>query len=198
MLPQFINRKEELEFLEDLYRKNFQLCVIYGRRRVGKTELIKKFIQNKPSIYILCTDESYEENIKYFKNKFAEFTGKEYFTKIETKDFFELFKFFIEEVKNKKLVIAIDEFPYLMATKKGVLALFQKIIDELLKDSNILLILAGSSMSIIESDVLGKGTPLYGRNLNIWKLTPFKFKEIVRLLKIHLKFILFLVGFLTI
>ncbi len=181
MLPKFADRERELKFLERVYaKKGFSLIVLYGRRRVGKTELIKKFIENKPSIYILATDESYEENLKFFKEKFAEFTRKEYFLNLETKSLYDLFKFFVEEIKNKKCVIAIDEFPYLMQTKKGILSLFQKIIDELLRKTNVTLILCGSSMSVIESDVLGKGTPLYGRNLSVWKLLPFSFKDFAK------------------
>jgi len=181
MLPKFANREKELEFLEKIYsKKEFNLVVLYGRRRVGKTEIIKKFIENKPSVYLLATDESYTENLKSLKQKFAEFTGKEYFAKLETESLYDIFKFFSEEIKNRRCVIAIDEFPYLMQTKKGVLSLFQKIIDEILVKTNITLILCGSSMSIIESDVLGKGTPLYGRNLNIWKLQPFSFNDFAK------------------
>ena len=184
MLPKYINREKELEFLEKIYsEKGFNLVVLYGRRRVGKTELIKKFTENKISIYLLATDESYEENLKSLKQKFAEFTKKEYFMKLETKSLYDIFKFFSDEIKNKKCVIAIDEFPYLMQTKKGILSLFQKIIDEILVKTNIILILCGSSMSVIESDVLGKGTPLYGRNLNIWKLLPFSFKDFAKYFK---------------
>jgi len=181
MLPKFANREKELEFLEKIYtKKGFNLVVLYGRRRVGKTEIIKKFIENKPSVYLLATDESYTENLKSLKQKFAEFTGKEYFAKLETESLYDIFKFFSEEIKNRRCVIAIDEFPYLMQTKKGILSLFQKIIDEILVKTNITLILCGSSMSIIESDVLGKGTPLYGRNLNIWKLQPFSFNDFAK------------------
>ena len=181
MLPKFVNREKELEFLNKVYdKKGFSLIILYGRRRVGKTELIKKFIEDKTSAYILSTDESFLENLKSLKKKFAETTGREYFLKLETKDLYELFKLFSEEIGNKKCVIAIDEFPYFMSTKKGLLSLFQKIIDEVLINTNIKLLLCGSSMSIMESDVLGKGTPLYGRNLNIWKVTPLKFREVAK------------------
>ena len=181
MLPHFVNRELELKFLKEVYnRKGFSLIVLYGRRRAGKTELIKKFLENRKAIYILSTDESFEENIKLFKSKFAEITGKEYFLKLEITSLYDLFKFFCDEVKKEKIILAIDEFPYLLSTKKGILSLFQKIIDELFSRTNIKLIICGSSMSVMESDVLGKGTPLYGRNANIWKLLPLKFNEIVK------------------
>ena len=69
MLPNFFDRERELKYLNKLYETQaFKLFVLYGRRRVGKTELLKEFLKKKKGIYILCTDESLEENIKEFKN----------------------------------------------------------------------------------------------------------------------------------
>ena len=184
MLPHFYNRERELMFLNKIYKDDkFNLVVIYGRRRIGKTKLIEKFLEDKKGIYFLATDESIKENLKTLKKKFYEFTNKEFFLKLETEDFYDLFKIFSKEIKKKKCIIAIDEFPYLMTTKKGILSLFQKIIDEILSKTNILLILCGSSMSVMESEVLGHKTPLYGRNVNRWKLLPFSLKVIKKLFK---------------
>ncbi len=182
MLPQFYNRKRELDYLSNIYKKNgFKLVVLYGRRRVGKTELLKEFLKGKEGAYILLTDESIEENIKEFKNKFYELINKEYFLKIETDSLYELFKFFINEVKDKKLVLVIDELPYMLNLNKGFLSLFQKIIDELLKNTSIFVIFCGSSLSIMENDVLGYKSALYGRDINSWKLLPFDFKTVCEL-----------------
>lgn len=103
-------------------------------------------------------------------------TGKDYFLKIETDSLFDLFKYFVGEIKGRKLVLIIDEFPYLLNINKGLLSTFQKIIDELLRNTNIALILCGSSLSVMENDVLGYRSPLYGRDVNSWKLLPFNFK----------------------
>ncbi|HDD46294.1 MAG TPA: ATP-binding protein, partial [Candidatus Aenigmarchaeota archaeon] len=149
MLPQFFDRERELMFLEDVYKeRGFKLVVLYGRRRVGKTELLKEFLRKKNGIYFLATDESLKENIKSLKEKFYRLTGKEYFLHVETDSLYELFKLFVKETGHKRCVIAIDEFPYLMVVKRGVLSLFQKIIEELLRDTNVMLILCGSAMSI--------------------------------------------------
>lgn len=178
MLPLFVNRKKELEYLEQIYSKNrFSLVVLFGRRRVGKTELIKKFIENKDSAYILATDESTEENIKEFKSHFAKITKKDYFLSIN-ESFNGLFKHLADEIKDKKTVIVIDEFPFLLNLNPGFLSTFQKIIDESLKDTKIMLILSGSSMSIMENDVLGYKSPIYGRQTNSWKVTPFQFSHV--------------------
>lgn len=183
MLPKFFNRERELKWMKSLYgKRGFKLVVIYGRRRVGKTELLKKFLEGKKSIYFLATDESLEENIKSFKEKISKLTQEEYFLKLDTKSFYEIFKYLSKEIKREKIIIVIDEFPYLLSVKKGVLSLFQKIIDEILMNTNIMLILCGSSMSVMESEVLGHRTPLYGRNVNMWKLLPFDFKTIFHLI----------------
>ncbi|RLI99653.1 MAG: ATP-binding protein [Candidatus Aenigmatarchaeota archaeon] len=184
MLPQFFDRERELMFLEDVYKeRGFKLVVLYGRRRVGKTELLKEFLRKKNGIYFLATDESLKENIKSLKEKFYRLTGKEYFLHVETDSLYELFKLFVKETGHKRCVIAIDEFPYLMVVKRGVLSLFQKIIEELLRDTNVMLILCGSAMSIMESEVLGHRTPLYGREVNTLKLLPFNFLTISRIFK---------------
>jgi AAA+ ATPase superfamily predicted ATPase len=179
MIQQFINREEELKFLEEKYLEDSpQLIIIYGRRRVGKTELIKKFIQNKKNIYILCSRTSIKENIDELKRKFYEITGKEYFLNLNTTSFIDLFKFFVNEIKNEKIVVVFDEFPYLMEIDKSIVSIFQKIWDELLVNTRVFLILCGSSIGMMESELLSYKSPLYGRRTGQWKVQPFKFKDI--------------------
>jgi len=179
MIQHFINRKTELNFLKDKYsEKGSQLIVLYGKRRVGKTELIKKFIDMNGGTYILCTRDSLDENIKEMKRKFYNITKKEYFLKLTTNSLFDLFKYLIEEIKNRREIIVLDEFPYLIELHKGIVSVFQKIWDELLKDKNVFIILSGSSIGMMETEILGYKSPLYGRRTGEWKLEPFKFKHI--------------------
>jgi uncharacterized protein len=183
MIPEFIGRERELEFLERAHaKKGFKLIVLYGRRRVGKTELLKKFLDGKEGAYILFTDESLDENLKELKEKFATLTGKELFRELDTHSLYDLFKYFASEASDRKLAIAIDEFPYLLGLNKGLLSTFQKIADELLAKSNITLILCGSSLSVMENDVLGYKSPLYGRHTLQWKLQPFDFATVLKIL----------------
>jgi len=179
MIQQFVNRKLELKFLEKKFSEDSaQLIILYGRRRVGKTELIKKFIQRKDGMYFLCTRDSLLENVKELKRKFCELTGKEYFLKLDTNSFFDLFKYLLDEIKDKKIIIVFDEFPYLIELEKGIVSVFQKIWDELLKDKKIFLIICGSSIGMMETEVLGYKSPLYGRRTGEWKIEPFKFRDI--------------------
>ncbi|MEM2902854.1 MAG: ATP-binding protein [Candidatus Bathyarchaeia archaeon] len=184
MLQHFFNREAELKFLESKYSEpTSQLIIIYGRRRVGKTELIKKFIQNKSSVYVLCTRDNFLENIKEIKRKFYEVTGKEYFMKLDTTSLFDLFKFLIDEIGGKRIVIAIDEFPYLIEIERGVVSTFQKVWDELLKGGNVFLLLCGSSIGMMETEVLAYRSPLYGRRTGEWKVEPFMFRDLKKIFK---------------
>lgn len=178
MIQQFGDRKPELKFLEEKYsEKSSQLIIIYGRRRIGKTELIKKFWGGKKGCYILCTRDSLLENLKEMRRKFFELTGKEYLLKVEVDSFFELFRHMAGEIKGRA-VIVVDEFPYLIELQKGVVSTFQKIWDELLKDKNVFLILCGSSVGMMETEVLGYRSPLYGRRTGEWKVGPLKFSDL--------------------
>ena len=175
----FVDRQRELEFLEKKYREDkANLIVIYGRRRVGKTELIKKFLENKKGIYILCSKDSLNENIKELKRKFFEITKREYFLKLETLSFFDIFKYFVEEIGDEKIIIVLDEFPYLIELNPGIVSVFQKIWDELLENTKIFLILCGSSIGMMETEVLGYKSPLYGRRTGEWKVEPLNFRHV--------------------
>ncbi len=181
MLQQFADREEEMAFLEEIYSEGgFTPVVIYGRRRIGKTSLIKHFIEGKEGCYMLMTSDGMKENLRYMKECFAELLKKEYFISLD-EDMYGLFRHFADEIGDKRVVLAMDEFPYLMEVKKGILSVFQKIFDEVLVNSNIMLILSGSSLSMMENDLLGYRSPLYGRKMRVWKLSPFAFKEIYRI-----------------
>ncbi|KAF1078392.1 ATP-binding protein [Methanogenium sp. MK-MG] len=93
VIQQFVNREQELDFLNRKYAENSpQMIVLYGKRKIGKTELIKKFMEDKEGVYILCTNDSVQENVKEMKDKFASLTGKNYFRDINPSSFYELFQ----------------------------------------------------------------------------------------------------------
>ncbi|MBI2135901.1 ATP-binding protein [Candidatus Woesearchaeota archaeon] len=174
MFLKFINRKAELEFLEARYKnKQFEFIVIYGRRRLGKTELIKEFVKNKKHIYFLCDKRGTAGNIARFKKMAAEYFNE---AAIETNEPEEVFKHIVKK-QSDKLVIVFDEFSYLAEKDSSIPSIFQLIIDEVLKDSNIMLILCGSSINMMETGVLSYKSPLYGRKTGHWKVLPFTLKE---------------------
>jgi len=176
MKPNFLNRKKELDFLSRKYKNNgFQFIVIYGRRRVGKSELITHFCENKSHVYFLANKRGTANNASRFieltANVFGDFIP-------EINNFQDSFKYILKKVKNKKFVVCIDEFSYLIEKDPDITSDFQIIIDRILKNSNIMLILCGSSISMMEKGVLSSKSPLYGRRTGQWKLQPFKIKDL--------------------
>ena len=175
MVLKFVNRKIEVNLLEKRYEgSEFEFFVIYGRRRVGKTELIKHFVKNKPHLYFLCDKSGTHRNAERFKKRMAEFLNE---APIETNDFEEIFSHLVSRIKNRKLVIVFDEFSYLVEKDSAIPSIFQVIVDELLKNTKIFLILCGSSVSMMESGVLSKKSALYGRKTAHIKLNPLEFKS---------------------
>ena len=166
----FVNRKDELALLEKLYRSGKkEVLIIYGRRRVGKTELVKRFIGNKPAIYFLADRDGLKANARRFYLETAEKLG---LPAVEVDDFrkaFELIKLKAPE----RLVVVIDEFSYLMLSDKNTPAVFQHVVDEIL-DDRFFLILTGSLVGLMES-LMGYNNPLYGRRTSQLKLKPLNF-----------------------
>ncbi len=179
MITEFINRESELHALNTAYQqKTFQFYPIYGRRRIGKTELIKQFIKDKTHIYFLATEGTEQENILHFKN-----AAQHQITLSYVRDTFEDIFAYITKNLKKKMVIVIDEFPFLVKANKSISSRFQRIIDTHLVHSNIFLILCGSSVGMMYKEVLGYQAPLYGRRTGQLELRPFSFQHVQQFLQ---------------
>jgi len=172
----FINRKNEMKTLEKEFERESSFTVIYGRRRTGKTTLIKEFIKTKESFYFFADKQNEIIQIERFKKQLAIYFNDDLLDKIEIKDWDTLFSYLISKLpKDKKFILVIDEFQYLCMTNKNFSSIFQRIYDEKLKDSNIMLILCGSLISMMYSEVLAYDSPLYGRRTAQIRLKPIKF-----------------------
>ncbi len=170
----FIDREKETAFLEEKYKElRPQFIVLWGKRRVGKTELVKHFIKNKPHIYFLAESTHEKEQLKRFSVLVGEFFKEPLLLTRGFDTWEESFKYIKE--KNRRLVLAIDEFPYLIQSNPGITSLFQKAWDEYWSKGNIYLILLGSSVGMMETEVLGYKSPLYGRRTGQWKVQPMPF-----------------------
>jgi len=175
----FVNRHEELQRLNDEYEtKRFSFTVLYGRRRVGKTALLKEFIQDKPSIYFLVTLENFHLVLKRLQDIVADFLGDAFLKNLELKDIKQLFEYLSQKDFNQKLVIIIDEFQYLNKLDNSIPSQFQYIVDELLKNKNIHLVLCGSIISMMYEQTLSYSSPLYGRRTSAIKLEAITFEHL--------------------
>lgn len=170
----FINRERELSFLEKKYAEGkSQFIILWGKRRVGKTELVKQFVRNKPHVYFLSESTSEQEQLSRFSESIGQFFGEPL---LQTKGFSsweESFQYV--KRKEKRFILAIDEFPYLILSNSAIPSIFQKAWDEYWHDSRIFLLMLGSSMAMMENEVLGYRSPLYGRRTGQWRVDPMAF-----------------------
>lgn len=174
----FVGREEELSSLNKHYQTNgFQCAVIYGRRRIGKTELISEFVKDKPTIFYTATQENAESNLVRMSNVINQFENPNFDDGPIYPNFDSLLKRIANIAKDRQIVFVIDEYPYLAEAYPGFSSLLQAYIDKKYKDTNLFLILCGSSMSFMEKQVLGYQSPLYGRRTLQFKLEPFSFSE---------------------
>jgi len=174
----FYGRQFELAQLNQQYEsKKFEFPVIYGRRRVGKTELIQEFIKDKKAIYIQGIIGKEKQNLDNLALAIYEFKHQSLPLQVS----YDAIEAALEDVTRlmeaEKLVFVIDEFPYLAGSIPSISSILQMYIDQKWKYLDTMLILCGSSMSFIEKQVLSYASPLYGRGMTRYKLLPFTFKE---------------------
>lgn len=174
----FVNRKKELEFLQREFNKaESSLIIIYGRRRIGKTALIKEFIKDKPAVYFLASEEQERENLLTLKNLIADYANQPLLKKGTDFSWEDLFMVFKDYQKEQKKVLVIDEFQYLGKVNKAFPSVLQRIWDQLLKDENIMVILCGSLIHMMESQALVYSSPLYGRRSGQIKMKQISFEH---------------------
>ena len=179
----FIGRERELDALNKLYNSNkFEFAVIYGRRRVGKTALINEFIGDKKAIYFMGVESNAKQNLENFSKSIMEFSSG-----IEAESYFLSFQAALEYAfklaENERIILAIDEYPYVARSSKSLASTLQLLIDKYKDTSKLMLILCGSSMSYMEDHVLAYKAPLYGRRTAQMKILPFDFEETCRYFK---------------
>lgn len=177
-MKKFINRDVERKALELEYQKDSSaLVILYGRRRVGKTALSAEFMKNKNALYFLVTEESEIQNRIAFKNMVANYSDNALLKNAIVDDWLLIFKEWLNfKTKYKKLLI-IDEFQYLGKSNQAFPSIFQKIWDTMLKDENVMVILCGSLITMMESQTLNYGSPLYGRRTRQIKLKQIPFRH---------------------
>lgn len=173
----FIGRKDALQSLEDKYNENKgHLIVVYGKRRLGKTAFLKEFSKNKEHFFYVCRETIDSEQIKLFSEEILIDHPLRSF--ISTFDNWEkAFMFLINEAKEKKILIIIDEFPYLAQGNKSVLSTLQNVWDNHGENTKLMCILTGSSLSYIEDEMLSEKSPIFGRTTGSIKINALTFKE---------------------
>ena len=173
----FIGRENELKNLNRLFASDkFEFAVIYGRRRIGKTAIINEFTKDKPSICFTGVETNEKQNLENFSKCILEFVTQKS-TNTSFASFQAALEFVFDLAKEKRIVMVIDEYPYVARASRSLASTLQLLIDKYKDTSKLFLILCGSSMSYMEDQVLAYKAPLYGRRTAQFKIPPFEFQE---------------------
>lgn len=173
----FVGREKELDILNNQFKSNkFEFTVIYGRRRVGKTAIINEFVKNKKAIYFTGVESNAKQNLQNLSQSILIF---EQGMPIESEfpSFQTALDFVFQKSLRERIVLVIDEYPYVAKSSNSLASTLQLLIDRYKDQSKLFLILCGSSMSYMEDHVLAYKAPLYGRRTAQIKVQPFEFLE---------------------
>jgi hypothetical protein len=174
----FVNRISELDLLEKHYRSGrAEFFVLYGRRRVGKTELLAHFCQGKRHVFFVA-DQVPEQTLRANLSKAVNdvvFGVDQVSAVYNTWD--DLLTTLARQTQAERLVVVLDEFPYLVAADPSLASILQRTWDRSLKNTQIMLILNGSYIGMMEETVLGYNAPLYGRRTAQYLLEPLEFVD---------------------
>ncbi len=175
----FIGREAELRFLNDKYEtEGGQLVVLYGRRRVGKTETLREFCKGKPHIFFSCTQTTDRVQLQKFSRQILkeDIPARNYVA--EFTDWEKALRAVLDlPYGDKKKLLIIDEFPYMCKSNKSIPSILQNLWDAELRDANVMVVLCGSAMSFIEKELLAEKNPLYGRATGICKMKEMGFYD---------------------
>ena len=176
----FINRKDELNHLEEEYQKDSpRFVIIFGRRRIGKTALIEKFGKNKENfIYYLADQQTQTLQIESFKTQINQYANDEILNRMQFETWDQLFGYLSKTLPaDERMILAIDEVTYLIKSTPAFPSILQKYWDTFFSKTKIFLILSGSLVGMMLRDVLDYSSPLYGRRTSQIHLKEFNFKQ---------------------
>lgn len=174
----FVGRKRELEKLDAMYQSDkFEMAIIYGRRRVGKTTLIQEFCKKKKAIYSVGREVNKETNLECVSRDIYHVLNPESENNSIFKSWENIFEYLEILTEKERIILVLDEYPYFAGTCPELSSILQAHIDHVMKQGKLFLILCGSSMSFMEHQVLGYQSPLYGRRTAQFRINPFTFHE---------------------
>lgn len=169
----FIDRKVELDQLARLYASDHaELYVLYGRRRVGKTELLRAFCKDKPYLFFIATLSSDAEQLATFSQQIYAVGHNDVPAGFTYPSWDAAFHALGDLPMQPRPIVILDEFTYLISGNKAIPSILQKVWDEKLKNTRLMLVLCGSYIGMMEREVLGYQASLYGRRTASTLLRP--------------------------
>ena len=177
----FFGRKDELKELSSRYGSDrFEMGVVYGARRIGKTSLLKESIKDRASFYFQAKESNEYDNRRSFSMQVNKLLGIPYTNVYPT--FSDAFDDLLRFADGKRFVIIIDEIAYLANADKGFLSELQFCVDDKFKDTKIKLILSGSNISFMKDILKDKRSPLFQRSTFQMHVTKLLFSDSLKFL----------------
>ena len=174
----FINRHQELAALERMFQSEVaEFFVLYGRRRVGKTELLSQFCKSRRSIYFLASQLKEQDHLQQLTEITRRVINDPLLQSLAFNDWESALIYFAQQAQAERLVLVLDEFQYLCEDNAALPSLIQRFWDLHGKNSKLFLILCGSQVSFMEREVLAERSPLYGRRTGQLRLMPLSYRD---------------------
>ncbi len=171
----FVGREQELAALDRAYRSGrFEMVVVYGRRRIGKTTMISRFSRDKRTLFFTAQQQTDANNLSDFCREIATFFSLPSGTRFES--WRAAFEYLADRAAKEPFVFVFDEFPYAAAANASLVSALQIVIDHRFQNTRLLMILCGSNQGFMEGEVLGQKSPLHGRRTAQMRIRPFDYR----------------------
>lgn len=175
----FFNRSDELAALQERLASGRGECfVLYGRRRVGKSELLLHFGERCRQLYFEASAGSRQDQLDDLSAELAELSGRRIYAEQPLSSWRAAFAAFSELLAEGQTMIVLDEFQFIARQEPEIGSLLNGFVREHAGNGDLLLCLSGSEISFFEKDVVGYGATTYGRRTGSLKLQPFRWAEV--------------------
>lgn len=178
--PHFVGRRRELAALAAAYAaRTAQLLPVYGRRRVGKTELLRRFAGGKPAVFFSAAQKLRQSQLADFLRAAASHLDRSFLGELRTDSWDTALRAVREAApRDRKLLLVLDEFQWLCASAPELPSVLQRLWDEHWQhDPRVMLVLCGSAIGFMEREVLGAKSPLFGRRTGQMRIEPLSFAD---------------------
>ncbi len=179
-MKEFRGRISELSILQNKFdTEEFQMIVLYGRRRIGKTELMNEFMgrQKCKAVSFTASEQSEKELLSIMTETVLASLTPELVGIVNFPDFEKLFEFIGNKAVNERIIFFIDEYPYLARQCPYIHSVLQRVIDTSWKKTKLFFVLCGSLVAFMKDEVLAESAPLHGRTTMEFRLQPFDYLD---------------------
>lgn len=174
----FHDRIRELAFLEaQTPDDRAALLVLYGRRRMGKTTLLRKLAEERRSVFFVADMASRSDQLSAFSFTIFDTLGERELLGTSLPSWEAALRFVAARASEEPLLLVLDEFSYLCDSDPSLPSTIQRLWDAELSQTRLHLVLCGSYVSFMEKEILGARNPLYGRRTGEWLLRPLPFVD---------------------